>query len=131
MLGTVLKQYNGALASRIRPQSLEASRHFLQSRISLSDPTILSREIQTSAYNDKRCHKNSSGQIGKEGVERKLTSQHLTGRLDNAKNKRFALFIMNNLRHQAGDLFIKGRYLLHITTGFASFVNSHLCLTLG
>jgi hypothetical protein len=71
------------------------------------------------------------GKTWKEGVERKLTSQHLAGRLDSAKNKRFALFIMNNLRRQAGDLFIKGRYLLHITTGFASFVNSHLCLTFG
>jgi hypothetical protein len=75
--------------------------------------------------------KNSSEQTGKREVERKLTSQHLTGRLDNAKNERFAFFIMNNLRHQTGDLFIKGRYLLHIATGFASFVNSHLCLTLG
>jgi hypothetical protein len=75
--------------------------------------------------------KNSSEETGKGGVERKLTSQHLAGRLDNAKNKRFALFIMNNLRHQTGDLFIKRRYLLHITTGFASFINSHLCLALG
>jgi hypothetical protein len=131
MLGMVLKQYNGTPASRIRPQSLKASRHFLQSRISLSDPMILSSKIQTSAYNGKRCHKNTSEEIGKGGVERKLISQHLAGRLDNAKNKRFALFIMNNLRRQTGDLFIKRRYLLHITTGFASFVNSHLCLALG
>jgi hypothetical protein len=106
MLGTILKQYNGTPASRIRPQSLKASRHFLQSRISLSDPTILSSEIQTSAYRGRRCHKNSRGQSGKEGVERKLTSQHLAGRLDNAKNKRFAFFIMNNLSRQAGDLFV-------------------------
>jgi hypothetical protein len=75
--------------------------------------------------------KTAVGKTGKEGVERKLTSQHLASRLDNAKNKRFALFIMNNLRRQAGDLFIKRRYLFHITTGFASFVNSHLCLALG
>jgi hypothetical protein len=68
---------------------------------------------------------------GKKGAKRKLTSQHLAGRLDNAKNKRFALFIMKNLHRQVGDLFIKERYLLHITTGFASFVNSHLCLALG
>jgi hypothetical protein len=71
------------------------------------------------------------GKQGKKESKEKLTSQYLAGRLDNAKNKRFALFIMNNLHCQAGDLFIKGRYLLHITTGFASFVNSHLCLTLG
>jgi hypothetical protein len=106
MLGAVLKQHNGAPASRIRPQSLEASRHLLQSRVSLSNPTILSSEIQTSAYHGKRCHKNSRGQSGKEGVERKLTSQHLAGRLDNAKNKRFAFFIMDNLSRQAGDLFV-------------------------
>jgi hypothetical protein len=80
---------------------------------------------------EKDITKNSSEETGKGGVERKLTSQHLAGRLDNAKNKRLALFIMNNLRRQAGDLFLKRRYLLHITTGFASFVNSHLCLTLG
>jgi hypothetical protein len=65
--------------------------------------------------------KNSSEQKGKGGVERKLTSQHLAGRLDNAKNERFALFIMNNLCHQTRDLFIKGRYFLHIATGLASF----------
>jgi hypothetical protein len=75
--------------------------------------------------------KDSSERTGKRGVERKLTSQHLAGRFDNAKNERFALFIMNNLRRQTGDLFIKGRYLLHIATGLASFFNSHLCLTLG
>jgi hypothetical protein len=75
--------------------------------------------------------KNSSEQTGKRGVERKLTLQHLAGRLDNTNNEGFTLFIMNNLRRQARDLFIKGRYLLHITTGFASFVNSHLCLALG
>jgi hypothetical protein len=79
MLGTVLKQYNGTPASRIRPQSLKASRHLLQSRISLSNPTILSSKIQTSAYNGKRCHKNGSEETGKGGVERKLTSQHLAG----------------------------------------------------
>jgi hypothetical protein len=87
-----------------------------------------SRQVPITA---KSITKNSSEEMGKEGVERKLTSQHLAGRLDNAKNKRFALFIMNNLRRQAGDLFLKRRYLFHITTGFASFVNSHLCLTLG
>jgi hypothetical protein len=68
---------------------------------------------------------------GKEKSKEKLTSQHLADRLDNAKNKRFVFFIMNNLCRQTGDLFIKRRYLLHITTGFASLVNSHLCLTLG
>jgi hypothetical protein len=53
MLGTVLKQYNGAPASRIRPQSLAASRHFLQSSIPLSNSTFFSSKIQTSTYNGK------------------------------------------------------------------------------
>jgi hypothetical protein len=66
---------------------------------------------------------------GKREVERKLTSQDLAGRLDNTKNKRLAFFIMDNLRRQTGNLFIKRRYLLQITTSFASFAHSHLCLT--
>jgi hypothetical protein len=119
MLGAVLKQYNGAPASRIRPQSLKANRRFLQSRISLRDPTILSSKIQARAYNDKRCHNSSSGQTGKEGVERKSYIATSRRRLDNAKNKRFALFIMNNLRRQAGDLFRLGKI-------FASY-NHWLC----
>jgi hypothetical protein len=49
---------------------------------------------------------------GKKEVKRKLTSQHLAGQLDNAKNKRFAFFIMDNLGRQTGNLFIKRRYLL-------------------
>jgi hypothetical protein len=81
--------------------------------------------------NGKMCHNNSSNQTGKGGVKRTLTSQHLAGRLDNAKNERLAFFIMNNLRRQTGDLFIKGRDFLHITTGLAGFFNSHLCLTSG
>jgi hypothetical protein len=87
-----------------------------------------SKQVPTTA---KGVTKNSNEQTGKRGVERKLTSQHLGGRFDNAKNERFALFIMNNLRRQTGDLFIKRRYLLHIAIGLASFFNSHLCLTLG
>jgi hypothetical protein len=75
--------------------------------------------------------KKSSSQTGKEGVERKLTSQHLTGRFDNAKDERFALFTMNNLSHQTGDLLLKGRYFLHIATGLASLFYSHLRLTFG
>jgi hypothetical protein len=113
MLGTVLKQYNGTPTPRIRPQSLKAYRHSLQSRISLGNPTIFSSEIQTSAYEGKGCHKNSSEETGKREVERKLTSQHLAGKLDNAKNKRLAFFIMDNFRRQTGNLFIKRRYLLH------------------
>jgi hypothetical protein len=131
MLGTVLKQYNGAPVSRIRPQSFKVSRHFFQSCISLSNSTFLSSKIQTSAYNGKRCHNNSSNKAGKGGVKRTLTSQHLAGRLDNAKNERLALFIMNNLRRQTGDLFFKGRDFLHIATGLASLFNGHLCLTFG
>jgi hypothetical protein len=79
----------------------------------------------------KDVNKNNSKETGKREVERKLTAQYLAGRLDNTKNKRFAFFIMSNLRRQTGDPFIKRRYLLHITRGFASLVNSHLCLALG
>jgi hypothetical protein len=79
----------------------------------------------------QRCHKNSSAQTRKEGVERKPTSQQLASRLDNAKNERLALLIMNNLRHQAGNLFFKGRDFLHIATGLVSLFNSHLCLAFG
>jgi hypothetical protein len=129
MLGTILKQYNGTLTPRIRPQSLKACRHSFQNRISLGNPTIFSSKIKTSAYDGKGCYKNSSEETGKREVERKLTSQHLAGRLDNAKNKGFTFFIMENLRHQTGNLFIKRRYLLQITTSFTSFAHSHLCLT--
>jgi hypothetical protein len=130
MLGTVPKQYNGTPMSRVRPQSLKAHRHSLQSRISLGNPTVFNSEIQTSAYDAKGCYKNSNEESGKREVERKLTSQHLAGRLDNAKNKRFAFFIMNNLRRQTGNLFIKRRYLLQIATSLTSFPHSNLCLTL-
>jgi hypothetical protein len=75
--------------------------------------------------------KNSGAQTGKGEVERRLTSQHLTGRLDNANYERFAFFIMNNPSHQTRDLFLKGRYFLHIATCLASLLNSHLCLTFG
>jgi hypothetical protein len=87
-----------------------------------------SKQVPTTA---KDVTKTSSAQTGKGGIKRKLTSQHLAGRFDNAKNKRFALFTMNNLRHQAGDLFFKGRDFLHIATGLASLFYSHLCLALG
>jgi hypothetical protein len=87
-----------------------------------------SKQVPTTANDDT---KTASANIGKGGVERKLTSQHLTGRFDNAKNERFALFTMNNLRHQTGVLFFKGRDFLHIATGLASLFYSHLCLTFG
>jgi hypothetical protein len=54
MLGTVLKQYNGASASRIRPQCLTASRHFLQSHTSLRNSTLFSSKVQTSTYKRKK-----------------------------------------------------------------------------
>jgi hypothetical protein len=53
---------------------------------------------------------------GKREVERNLTSQHLAGRLDNAKDKRIALLMMHNLRRQARHLIIKNRYLFCQTT---------------
>jgi hypothetical protein len=86
-----------------------------------------SKQVPTMA---KR-HKSSSSQTEKEGVERKLTSQQLAGRFDNAKNERFTFFIMKNLRRQAGDLFFKGRDFLHIATGLASLFYSLLCLAFG
>jgi hypothetical protein len=61
MLGAILKQYNSFPTSRIRPQSFNTRGHFFQGCISLGDPTILSSEIQTGAYNGKVYHKNSSG----------------------------------------------------------------------
>jgi hypothetical protein len=50
MLGAVLKQHNSAPASRIRPERLAASRHFLQSRIPFSNSTFFGSKIQTSTY---------------------------------------------------------------------------------
>jgi hypothetical protein len=73
-------------------------------------------------------HKSSSSQTGKDGVERKLTSQQLASRLDNAKEKRFALFTMDNPSHQTGYPFFKGGDFLHIATGLASLFYSLLCL---
>jgi hypothetical protein len=67
----------------------------------------------------------------KRQVERKLTSQHLVGRLDNAKDKRVAFLMMQNLCRQARHLIIKNRYLLCQTTSLASFAHSHLCLAFG
>jgi hypothetical protein len=75
-------------------------------------------------------HKNSSG-TKREKVERKLTSQHLTGGFDNAKEKRIAFLVMQNLCHQAGHLIIKNRYLLHQIRSFASFIKCHLSLAFG
>jgi hypothetical protein len=65
MLGTVLEQYNGAPASRIRPQSLAASRHFLQSIISLSNSTFFSNKIQASTCNGKNVTKAAVHKQGK------------------------------------------------------------------
>jgi hypothetical protein len=128
MLGAVLKQHNGAPASRIRPQRLAASRHFLQSRISFSNSTFFSSKIQASTYKRHNVSKSSSSQAGKEEVERKLTSQQLASRLDNTKNEGLALFTMGNFSHQTGYLFFKGGDLLHIATGLASLFDSHLRL---
>jgi hypothetical protein len=38
---------------------------------------------------------------GKREVERNLTSQHLTGRLDNAKDKRIAFLVFSKRRQTA------------------------------
>jgi hypothetical protein len=60
VLGAILKQYNSFSMSRIGLQSFNTREHFLQSCISFGDPTILSSEIQASAYDGKGYHKNSS-----------------------------------------------------------------------
>jgi hypothetical protein len=70
-------------------------------------------------------------QKGKREVARNLTLQHLASRLDNADDKRVALFMVDNLRHQNRYLIIKNGYPLHQTTSFASFVYSHLHLAFG
>jgi hypothetical protein len=43
-------------------------------------------------------------------VKKKLTSQHLAGRLDNTKDKRVAFFMMHNPHHQARHFVIKNGY---------------------
>jgi hypothetical protein len=73
VLGTVLKQYNGALASRIRPQSLAASQYFLQSSISLSNSMFFSNKIQTSACNGKNVTKAA---IHKQGKKESKENSH-------------------------------------------------------
>jgi hypothetical protein len=98
MLSAILEQYNGVSTLRIRPQCLTASRHFLQSRIPFSNLTFFSSKIQTGTYNGKTSQKQQFTNR-EAGVERKLTSQQLASRLDNAKEERFALLTMDNLRH--------------------------------
>jgi hypothetical protein len=109
----VLKQYNSAPASRIRPQIFSTCGHFFQSRTSLGNPTIFSSKIQASACKDKGYHENSSGAKGEgKKVEGKLTSQHFIGGFDDAKNKRIAFFVMQKFCRQAGHFITKNRYLL-------------------
>jgi hypothetical protein len=86
-----------------------------------------SKQVPTTA----KSHKSSSLQTRKEGVERTLTSQQLASRLNDAKDERFTLLIMNNLSHQTGDLFFKGRDFLHIATSLTSLFHSLLCLAFG
>jgi hypothetical protein len=100
--------------------------HFAQ-QLDILQQQSPNKYIQTA----KRCHKNSSTQTRKGGVKRKLTSQHLAGRLDNTKNEGFTLLVMNNPRHQTGSLFFQEGDFLHIATGLASLFYSHLCLTFG
>jgi hypothetical protein len=64
-------------------------------------------------------------------VERKLTSQHFTGRFNDTKNKRIAFFVMQNLCRQAGHFIIKNRYLLRQGRNFASFIKRHLSFAFG
>jgi hypothetical protein len=81
VLSAILKQYNGFPTPRIRPQSFNICGHFFQSCISFGNPTILSSEIQASAYDEKRYHTNSS-EAKKKKISRKetyiATSRRLT-----------------------------------------------------
>jgi hypothetical protein len=70
-------------------------------------------------------------QKGKKTSRKKLTSQHLTGGFDNAKDKRIAFLMMQNLCRQARHLIIKNRYLLRQIRSFASFIKCHLSLAFG
>jgi hypothetical protein len=92
---------------------------------------VLQQQNPNKYLQRQKRHKSSSSHKEKEGVKRKLTSQQLASRLDNAKDEGFALFTMNNLSHQTGHLFFKGGDFLHIATGLASLFYSRLCLTFG
>jgi hypothetical protein len=86
---------------------------------------------QVSTRIEVRRHQVAVHKQGKKESKRKLTSQQLASRLDNAKDERFALFTMDNLSHQTGYLFFKGGDFLHIATGLASLFYSLLCLAFG
>jgi hypothetical protein len=70
MLGTILKQYNSASASRIRPQIFNTCGHLFQSRTSLGNPTIFNGEIQASAYKGKGYHKSNNRAKSEENKSR-------------------------------------------------------------
>jgi hypothetical protein len=89
MLGAILKQHNSVPMSRIIPQSFNTSRHFFQSCISFGDPTILSSDIQASAYDKKGYHTNSSEAKEKKISRKKThiaTSRRLTWQYQGQKN---------------------------------------------
>jgi hypothetical protein len=67
----------------------------------------------------------------KKRVEGKLTSQHFTSGFDDAKSKRIAFFVMQNLCRQAGHFITKDRYLLRQVRSLASVVKCHLSLAFG
>jgi hypothetical protein len=92
---------------------------------------VLQQQSPNKYLQRQKIHKSSSSQTRKEGVERKLTSQQLASRLNDAKDEGFTFLIMNNLSHQTGDLFFKGRDFLHIATSLASLFHSLLCLAFG
>jgi hypothetical protein len=72
VLSVILMQYDGFSTSRIRPQSFNICGHFFQSCILFGNPTILSGEIQASAYDEKGYHTKSS-EAKKKKISRKKT----------------------------------------------------------
>jgi hypothetical protein len=92
---------------------------------------VLQQQNPSKNLQQHNVNNSSSLQTGKEGVERKLTSQQLASRLDDAKDERRTLFTVDNLGHQTGYLFFKGGDFLHIATGLASLFYSLLSLAFG
>jgi hypothetical protein len=92
---------------------------------------ILQQQNPNKYLQQHNVNRSSSLQTGKEGVERKLTSQQLASRLDDAKDERFTLFTMDNPGHQTGYFLFKGGDFLHIATSLASLFYSLQCLAFG
>jgi hypothetical protein len=66
----------------------------------------------------------------KRKAARNLTSQHLTGRLNDTNKKGVAFFKMHDFGHQTRHLILKCGYLFHKAARLAGLVQSNLCLAL-